>query len=126
MVFTHLHSLRVLFSHISNLILLIQNPISQISILIRCIPHVPALIPCISISIPRILNLIHRIPTPISPFSLLLSPILLFQRSQIAAENFNQVENTFNHVKKHPSKYFVKNIVLWNSCFTNDQTDWVF
>ena len=104
--------MRVSFSRISNLILLIHNPISQISILIRCIPHIPTPIPRISISIPRILNLIHRIPTHISPFSLLLSPVLLFQRSQMAAENFNEFENTFNHVEKHPSKYFVKNAVL--------------
>ena len=104
--------MRVSFSHISNLILVIHNHISQISILIHCIPHIPTLIPRISISIPRIFNLIHRIPTTISPFSLLLSPILLFQRSQMAAENFNEFENTFNHVEKHPSKYFVKNAVL--------------
>ena len=102
----------VSFSRIPNLILLIHNPISEISILIRCILHILTLIPRISISIPRILNLIHRIPTHISPFSLLLSPVLLFQRSQMAAENFNEFENTFNHVEKHPSKYFVKNTIL--------------
>ena len=30
----------------------------------------------------------------------------------MAAENFNEFENTFNHVEKHLSKYFEKIAVL--------------